>query len=758
VLGLPRGEWRGPLLALLAWTAFGLAQSAAALFSASHLTRSSAIQMLTLQMSFSMIWAVFAPFVAELARRRDLRRRPYSVNILAHIGGLAVCAFLECAWLRYCIAAYTMQSPPPLFRSSFGYTFPFTLVTYAAVIAIVYAIDAYRAQRRSQLAASDLSAQLSRAQLEALTLQLQPHFLFNTLHSISELVHGNARAARRMLAHLSALLRVSFDRATDHEARLRDELEFLTSYLEIQRVRFGEKLRFEIDVPQELLDARVPHLLLQPLAENSIRHGIAVQRRPGMINISARRSANDLSIEIRDNGVGLRSGAGAQREGLGLTTTRKRLQQLYGTDQRLEVLDDPAGGAVARLVIPFSVCDRNAAPEPAAEESYEAQPEDADESSPAGSEEDAQPQAVSKWSKRRVAVVLAAAWAVVASITLQIDVFFWDMLHSNMKRAKHFVVLDVADAAFVIPVALAAIALSRRWPLEAGNWKRRLLLHMAVGIAFAYADFFFRKATGYFPPVAKLTGAAGINTFCWAGSLYLIAAGVAHATQFYGELRARQVQTAATRAQLAAVELEVLRLRLHPQFLLNTLAAIAQVVDTDPEAADEMTARLGDLLRMMLDSSSAAEVTVRQELDCVGAVLELADPRWSQASLVRIDAEPNCLDALVPNTLLQSLIIDALAVAANASESFGLTLRVRRRSSRVEVLLDVHPADGADVDTIEDTLRALRARFMRLPRAVYEIEDLRPNDRTSALHISLPFHCAPEAARPSAGSPNLEFA
>jgi LytS/YehU family sensor histidine kinase len=185
-----------------------------------------------------------------------------------------------------------------------------------------------------------------------LKMQLQPHFLFNTLHAIAELVHEDPRAADRMVAGLGSLLRISLESAGRQMVTLREELEFLEAYLAIEQVRFRERLSVAVEIDPHALDARVPHLLLQPLVENAIRHGVAPRMAAGRVTVSARRENGRVEIEIADNGRGLPNGT-PRAEGVGLRNTRARLEQLYGNEFRLELANGPAGGAVARLALPY---------------------------------------------------------------------------------------------------------------------------------------------------------------------------------------------------------------------------------------------------------------------------------------------------------------------------------------------------------------------------------------------------------------------
>ena len=214
----------------------------------------------------------------------------------------------------------------------------------------------YRRFREGELRTSRLQTQLTRAQLEALKMQLHPHFLFNTLHSISALLHRDPDAADRMIARLGDFLRLTLENSGAQEVSLQKELEFLTCYLEIERVRFQDRLTTSLDVDASALDTPVPNLILQPIVENALRHGVAQTRGPGRVEISAKRENGSLRIRVWDNGPGIktitRPDDGLKKVGLGLSNTRARLEQLYGAAHRFEMENAPGGGLLVTLEIP----------------------------------------------------------------------------------------------------------------------------------------------------------------------------------------------------------------------------------------------------------------------------------------------------------------------------------------------------------------------------------------------------------------------
>jgi two-component sensor histidine kinase len=240
----------------------------------------------------------------------------------------------------------------PPFGSGIVMRAKFNLPIYWIIVSLVHTLTFYRRSEERARKALELEARLADAKLQALRMQLHPHFLFNTLNAIATLVHKDARAADEMITNLSELLRATLD-TSEQEIPLRQELDFLNRYLEIQQVRFGERLRVEKEIDAAVLDALVPTLILQPLVENAIRHGIEPNPAAGVVTIRARLNEDGaLHLTVRDSGGGPKPPTKPQ-EGIGLANTRGRLQELYGHRARLMLNTDASGGFAVELEIPF---------------------------------------------------------------------------------------------------------------------------------------------------------------------------------------------------------------------------------------------------------------------------------------------------------------------------------------------------------------------------------------------------------------------
>jgi sensor histidine kinase YesM len=236
----------------------------------------------------------------------------------------------------------------------------FNLLVFTAIAVVAHAIDLYNRYRERERRALQLETQLTRAQLEALKNQLHPHFLFNTLNTISALLHRDVEAADRVVSRLGDLLRLSLQEG-EQEVTLAQELAFLQHYIDIQHTRFQDRLTVEQRVEPGLLDALVPSLILQPLVENAVRHAIEPRSTPGRIAISARRSNGRITLEVADNGPGMMPGTPGGCAGIGLANTRARLEQLYGAEHRFTLANRDEGGVLVRLEFPYRPAGARAA-------------------------------------------------------------------------------------------------------------------------------------------------------------------------------------------------------------------------------------------------------------------------------------------------------------------------------------------------------------------------------------------------------------
>lgn len=303
---------------------------------------------------WAAVWAALTPLALRLAAHFPLQRPKVLRAMAIHGAASAICSFANLAIFALAAPVIGATQVEPTWVGTLGRllgtTFFLNLPVYWLIVAAAHVerlVHVARAKDRRQLR---LEAQLADARLRTLRAQLQPHFLFNALNTISVLMHENVDLADRILLQLSALLRRSLEGSEAHEVTLGEEIGFLESYLEIEQARFCGRLVYRVIVPEQVLEARVPTLILQPLVENAIRHGIAARAGPGHVEIGARRHGDSLLLSVSDDGRGLPQ---ATTERVGLANTRERLSLLFGDRQRFEVRNSDDGGAIAEIQLPW---------------------------------------------------------------------------------------------------------------------------------------------------------------------------------------------------------------------------------------------------------------------------------------------------------------------------------------------------------------------------------------------------------------------
>ncbi|MEE9207631.1 MAG: histidine kinase [Gemmatimonadota bacterium] len=302
------------------------------------------------------LWALLVPLIFLLARRFPVEKGQRLTSLLIHMLGGVVFSILYSA-----LDAGIGQFLPWMTNRQFSTLasladFHSNLLVYAAIVAAVHLVTSYQRNRERELVASRLEARLAEARLQVLRMQLHPHFLFNTLHAISTLMHRDVDSAERMLVRLSDLLRVALESEGAQQVPLKDELELLERYLDIERIRFGSRLSVTVDTDPDALDALVPHLILQPLVENAIRHGIAPRAGPGWIGVRSELEDKWLRITIEDDGPGLdnsRAADGSGQGGVGLSNSQARLQHLYGEAHEFQMGTSETGGLRILIRIPY---------------------------------------------------------------------------------------------------------------------------------------------------------------------------------------------------------------------------------------------------------------------------------------------------------------------------------------------------------------------------------------------------------------------
>jgi two-component system, LytTR family, sensor kinase len=358
--GSQRTVW---LLVVAGWTLVGLGYFLSQTYTASSAAGPSSGRLLVFSLGTGWIWAGLTPLVLWLTRDATLGASTWAYTVGIYlVSGVAF--FFLSGTLEWMLGLATgMYGPNQLRTALFSECVETRLLAYLAIVTLGWSARYFALYRTRHLHASDLETRLAKTHLQVLKMQLQPHFLFNTLNTVAELVHTDPEAADQMITRLGRLLRLSLDHAGHQVVPLRQETDFLRVYIEIEQVRFQDRLQIVWDLAAETLDAAVPTLLWQPVLENAIRHGVTPLAGRGRIVIASYREGDDLVLEIRDNGRGLPAD-GAPREGVGLRNIRERVDQLYGSRARFTLGPALGGGTVATLRLPFTPCETPYTPVP----------------------------------------------------------------------------------------------------------------------------------------------------------------------------------------------------------------------------------------------------------------------------------------------------------------------------------------------------------------------------------------------------------
>ena len=321
--------------------------------------------LLTLNLGYWYSWAVLAPAILWLTRRFPFDKRSWKLAVPVHVAGVLVGTSLHVVLAcvqrmgTYWLIGESMDTWLHEMQEMLFLNFDWEMMTYWTIVGVGTALRYMHEARVRELNAAQLETRLVEARLHALQRQMQPHFLFNTLNTISALMHRDVNAADEMIARLSDLLRMSLQRVGVQEVPLKEELDFLSKYLEIEQTRFRDRLTVVFDVESETLHALVPNLLLQPLVENAIKHGIGPRPTPGQIAVRARINGAMLELDVQDNGVGLSAARLTDfNRGVGLSNTRSRLDHLYGSLHRFEFRQPAEGGLLVCIAIPMAELTR----------------------------------------------------------------------------------------------------------------------------------------------------------------------------------------------------------------------------------------------------------------------------------------------------------------------------------------------------------------------------------------------------------------
>ena len=702
---------RAAALILTAWTVYGLVH--AAYWITTSESREQWPWQLASALVMAWVWAALTPFLFQIARLADPARIGWLRSLAAHIAALTVVALGMGALRLFLITAFSptmtdglrLQFTSEQFWPRAVFWADVNLFTYLAVVLTGRAVASHRRYLDRTLRTHVLETQLARAQLHFLELQLQPHFLFNSLNVIQELAHETPNAAERMLRRLHALLARSLERSGQDEHSLADELAALEPYLDIQRTRF-EWLAVGIHVNPDTRSAMVPHLILQPLVENAIRHGLAVRQGPGHIEVFAERRGDRLVMQVRDDGVGLSTDAIPGRSGIGLKNASERLRQLYGRDHRFELRPREHGGVLVEIDIPFrdqtsealtpswteSPRSREVMPEVTVEEvsawrtgefAAAVLPSPSVSRPPIGMDRPrrvvhADPTRETRDSEPLIAAVerdhepstplltprtwlfLVGLWLGTAALwTVQMHGYIWLTDAPMWTWSWEIVRLQLAGAMYWVAASLGVLALARRYRLYGRRAAQHLAIHFGAAVAVSFGFLWVLQAVGL--STAPILNQFNINPLTGNFFLYFGLLSWSHSRDFAAWYRARELASAELTSEIARSRFQALCVQVRPQFVLGTLDLLARLVHVDVPRADRLIARLADVLRLTLDTAPLHTTSLQEELDLVTASVEAHRLGIRPAVTLVLDVPAETITTAVPSRLLTTLVDDLLA-------------------------------------------------------------------------------------------------
>ena len=563
---LTRG--RRPLVVILAWLTFGLLQAA----SMASIDPSSTGDYVLFHGAIALVWAILTLGVGGWMLSDPAES--WVARALRHALGLLICALID-TLIRRVLASLLGSAPTLPWYGTLLYFADRSFVGYVAIVLVTHTLaahDRFVARQRQSLS---LRADLARARLASLEEQLHPHVLFNCLGAVTELAYEAPAKAARMLRQLAAVLLFAVERRSS-EVTVDEEIEALEAYLDVQRMRFSDWLTIETRVDQGAGVLLMPPLVLQPLVENAIRHGLTRRDAPGAIVVSASVRDDALVLEVRDNGVGLRtSGVGG---GLGTTNVRDRLSTLYGNDGRLLVFEDVSGGVTSQVTLPAHAR--------------------ADATADVVATTAGEPllsSTLRRWPVGSVAIL----WAIWGLLWTQQSIAYLALRGRLADRS----IGQIIGQDFMLTMIWAALTplmllMGRLVPITGRRFALRLAAHGAAAVAIAVLhEWIARRWLGATSPAIN---SESITMTAWGVIAYAIVLGAAHHGRIQGWLRERELADARLKVEIAEAELEDTWSRTRPQQLLDRLEAIARSIEQDAASAERMLTGLGDQLRESL--------------------------------------------------------------------------------------------------------------------------------------------------------------
>ena len=560
---------------------------------------------LLVDVTMALYWSLATLPISLWHRRLRASGRGIGQMVVLHLPLLFLVILGDTYSTRLSVYLFTGSAPLMPAIATLTYFADFDTLSYLAVVLVTDALIAREAMRAHEQREARLESLVSRARLEYLEAQLQPHFLFNALGAVSELAYEAPHTALRVLRQLALIFRGALT-ARAGEVTLGEELVAIEPYLDIQRLRFPDWLRISYDVAGDTLDCLVPRFVLQPLVENAIRHGLTGRVAAGCIEISSRVADGRLVLRVADNGVGLRQVVTRPGYGIGLTNVRERLATLYGAGEHLRIFDAPGGGAVAEVELPARRATEHA-PRAAVP------PDNAVEQAP----DEALASAAASTPSRSARAVRALAIWVACGLLWTVQSYAYLTIRNRLGEYTLFTLArhDVTVALLWAAIAPLVMTATRRFPLTAVTWFPRAAAYL-VGMA-AVAVGHQALLGRIFTSNLRLWSAANTNIFILNFLVLAVLVALGHWRQLTDWMRERALSAAALSTELEVARLRAARLQEIPPTVLKALDRVIEAVSARPgpsaRRTEQLLARLGDYLRVAIECSDEEGITAVRE-------------------------------------------------------------------------------------------------------------------------------------------------
>ena len=672
-------RWSGSrwLVLFAGWTAFGLVQSAMWTALDSSESASMAFQsVFEFYLPLAWIWALLTPFVGWWARTLRERYSSLFVRFLAHVPFVLIAAVIH-TFVRRSLA--TAMGYPPKFP--FGvpllYYADLTIASYLAAMWASRALEAQDALVERTEKAQALEAQLTAAQMEYLQLQLRPHFLFNTLSSVAELGHEAPASAARMLRNVIALLQSALARHGPSLVSLGDELETLSHYLAIERLRFADWLVIEEEIDDAARDALVPPFVLQPLVENAVHHGLVKRTARGRITIRADVVADRLRIAVVDNGVGLSKASYGASRGIGLRNVRERLDALYGADATLTLTELDGQGTTASVEIPMRFAPRIEGDGSAASTVQPDEPEAAVDAIPPREHR------FTAWAREHPAATAALAWSAVALLRIQHSYIY--MVYRSRYTLSGFLTgirYDITMAVLWLALTPLVFKLARAIPLRRQYLAARIAAHAALAAIVAFVHLAAtRILTQSFD--IPLISVPSSEVYAWSVSVYAFILVITHIREVETWIHDRETQALRLQSELADAKVQRVMLELRPNVLLDALRNLEVTIGNDPVRAEKSLADIGEFLRLTLDGMYYREIKLRDECASVSSYARVLAIATYPDLTMNLQTGDDDLERTVQNGFLRATLDSILDASDHPRE-----VNIKLEHDRVRIVID----------------------------------------------------------------------